>query len=133
MLKKVFGRKLSRAQGARKALFRSLMRSLVLHGKITTTHAKAKAVHSSLEKIMTKVKSGTLTDRRLVFSSLGNDKEVTDKLFSEFGEVVAKRQSGFIRIMSLPARQGDNAKMAVLEFVDKPSQKSQMKKKESKK
>ncbi len=117
MLKRVSGKKLSRDFGARAALRRSLVRALVTNGVLITTLAKAKAVQPMVEKLMTKVKAGTLTARRLVLARLGNDRATTDKLFGEYKELAKSRQSGFTRIVKLTARKGDRAKMARLEFV----------------
>ncbi len=133
MRKKVFGRKLSRDRGSRNALRRSLIRALVEHGKITTTLAKAKAVQPDVEKIMTAVRENTVAARRRVLARLGNDVKTTNKLFKEYLTVTDKRNSGYTRIVKLPARKGDLANMSILSFVDQVEKKPAVKKEEVKK
>src|SRR5258708_8000656 len=118
MFKKVFGVKLNRNTNTRKALFRSLIRSMVFSGKIETTKAKAKAIQSEIDKILGKVSDGSIASRRLVLAQLANDVETTDKLFSEVKKLTAERKSCFTRLVNLPNRKGDNALMARLEWVD---------------
>lgn len=118
MRKRVFGRKLGRNTNSRKAVFRSLISSLVEHGKITTTLSKAKAIQPDMEKLLTKVKSNTLASRRAVFAKLGNDKKTTEKLFTHFSEILKNRNSGFTRITKLENKRGDNSPQAIIEFVD---------------
>ena len=117
MYKKVFGKKLSRNSNSRKALFRSLISSVILYGKIETTKTKAKAVQGDIDKIFTLVAKDDLASRRLVMAKLGNDRKSTDKLFGELKALTEKRKSGFTRIVNLPNRKGDNAEMARIEFV----------------
>jgi large subunit ribosomal protein L17 len=123
MLKKVFGKKLSRERGARRALFRALIRALVANHAIVTTRAKAKAVQRDVDKLLVYVMKGSVNSRRLALSYMGNDKETVDRLFGELKYLVEKRKSGFTRIVAMPARRGDAAEMARLEFVDKPTEK----------
>jgi len=123
MYKKIFGKKLSRNTSSRKALFRSLIFSLVKNGKIETTKTKAKAIQSDVDKIMTLVAKDTLAARKLALSKLANNKETVNKLLGELKELVAKRKSGFTRITNLPNRRGDNSPMARLEWVDKVGKK----------
>jgi large subunit ribosomal protein L17 len=120
MRKRVFGRNLGRSRGARKALFRSLIRALVISGSIETTLAKAKAVRPEVEKIMTLVREGSLAARRRVLGKLGDDKETAKKLFKTYGSIAKKRKSGFVRLTELPPRSGDNARMAKLEWTEMP-------------
>lgn len=119
MRKKVFGRKLSRGRGARKALFRSLVRSLLLNNSIKTTKIKAKSIQGSVDKLITTSRKGDVAAKRSVMATLGNDKEAFNKLFSSIIPSVGKRTSGFTRIVTLPKRKGDGAEVAILEFVDK--------------
>lgn len=119
MNKKVFGRKLSRSRPAREALFASLTRSLILNGKIETTKAKAKAVIGSAEKMVTLAKKGGVTERRMVLARLDNKKDAVERLFGDIAKAFSDRNSGFLRIISLPRRCGDNAEMARLEWTEK--------------
>ena len=118
MLKKVQGYKLSRNTNTRKALFRSLIRSLVMSHKIETTKIKAKAIQADVDKLMKFVAKGDLSARRLALAKLGNDNVTVDRLFSDFKKATEKRNSGFTRIVNLPNRKGDNAPMVRMEFVD---------------
>lgn len=116
MRKMVFGRHFSRGAKARKALFRALIQALVLRGKIVTTKARAKAIIPAVDKLITLGKKGTLSARRSVLASLGNDKATTDKLFFEVIPAFKERTSGYTRITLLPTRPGDNAEMVRLEW-----------------
>jgi len=122
MLKRVFGRKLSRGGGARKALFRALVRALVESGKITTTKAKAKAVQGQVDRVMTLLKKEDLSGRRRLLAILGNDKATLESLIEKYQASTKERKSGFTRIIALASRRGDMAKMATLEFVDKAAE-----------
>lgn len=119
MNKKVFGRKLSRSRPAREALFSALSRAMILSGKIVTTHAKAKAIQGEVEKFVTLAKKGDLSSRRRALSRLDNAKDALDALFANVAPAFAERQSGFTRIISLPRRTGDNAKMVRMEWTEK--------------
>lgn len=118
MNKKVFGRKLSRSRPAREALFSALSRAMILSGKIVTTHAKAKAIQGEVEKFVTLAKKGDLSSRRRALSRLDNAKDALDALFANVAPAFAERQSGFTRIISLPRRIGDNAKMVRMEWTE---------------
>lgn len=117
MLKKVYGKKLSRDTDTRQALFRSLISALVANGKIETTKTKAHAIQGDVDKLFKLVGKGDVTGRRLLMSRLANDKETVGKLFG-LKSFTQKRNSGFTRIINLPNRKGDNAPMARIEFVD---------------
>lgn len=119
MNKKVFGRKLSRSRPAREALFASLAQSLIKNGKIETTRAKAKAVISSVEKMVTSAKKGGIPARRRVLAELDNSRESVEILFSSVAKAFSGKTSGFVRFISLPRRRGDNAEMARLEWTEK--------------
>ena len=119
MRKRVFGHKLSRNRNSRKALFRSLVRSLAIHGSIKTTKAKAKAVQGLIDRVIKKAQSNNLTTRREVYSMLGNYCATTDKLFKEIAPKLNNRASGFTKTIPLPKRAGDNASMVTLEWVEK--------------
>lgn len=119
MRKAVFGRKLSRERDTRRALFRSLIRNLVLNDKIVTTEAKAKAVQRDVDKLITLAAQKSIASKRRVLAKLGNDREVAEELYNHVLPAVAKRKSGFTRIIKLARRKGDNALTVSLEFVDK--------------
>ncbi len=119
MNKKVFGRKLSRSRPAREALFSTLIRAMILNGKMVTTYAKAKAVQGDLEHMITLAKKGDLNSQKRALAYLDNAKEVTELLFKQIGPFFAGRQSGFTRIINLPRRRGDNAKMVRVEWTEK--------------
>ncbi len=91
--------------------------SLIEHKRINTTVAKAKALRQFVEPIITKSKNDTTHNRRNVFSSLKNKYAVTE-LFKEVSVKVADRPGGYVRIIKLGNRQGDNAPMAMVELVD---------------
>lgn len=91
--------------------------SLITHKRITTTLAKAKALRSYVEPLITKSKEDTTHSRRVVFSYL-QDKEATAELFKEVGVKVADRPGGYTRIIKLAPRLGDNADLAMIELVD---------------
>jgi large subunit ribosomal protein L17 len=128
MNKKVFGRKLSRSRPAREALFASLAQALIKNGKIVTTRAKAKAVISSVEKMVTLAKRGDIAARQNVLSKLDNRRESVEVLFKEVARAFEAKKSGFVRIISLPRRVGDNAQMVRMEWTEKVTIESKVKK-----
>ncbi len=91
--------------------------SLIVHKRITTTLAKAKALRSYVEPLITKSKDDATHSRRVVFSYL-NDKEATAELFKEVSPKISDRPGGYTRIIKLGTRQGDSADMALIELVD---------------
>lgn len=107
--------KLSRSPGAREALLRSLAQSLVIHGKIKTTLAKAKAIQPFVDRMVSIAKKDNLSAKRLVEARLGGRK-ITKKLFQEVLPRFNGKTSGFTRIIHLEPRRGDAAKMVLLEF-----------------
>lgn len=108
---------LGRTAPHRKAMLSNMASSLILHKRITTTVAKAKALRKYVEPLITKSKSDTTNSRRVVFSYL-QDKVSTTLLFDEVAERVAERPGGYTRIIKLGNRLGDNAEMALIELVD---------------
>jgi large subunit ribosomal protein L17 len=112
----VAGTKLGRTSNERRALFKILMSEVVEHGHIKTTLAKAKAVKPSLEKLVTKAKKGSLADKSEVRSKLTID--AAAKLLADAKVQFANRASGYTRIIKLGFRNGDNAPLALLEWVD---------------
>jgi large subunit ribosomal protein L17 len=117
MRHKIAGRKLGRASGHRKALYRNLVTDLLKYEKITTTEAKAKEVRGLAEKMITLGKGGRLHSLRQALSFVV-DKKVTEKLFSDLAEKYAKRPGGYTRIVKLGPRLGDGAPMVRLELVE---------------
>ena len=108
--------KLGRTQGPKKALMRSLLESFVLHGYIRTTEAKAKVLRRTVEPLITKSKTGSLTATRAAKKVLYTEKAIK-KLVTEIGPKYANRAGGYTRIIKLPARKNDAAKMARIELV----------------
>lgn len=117
MRHKVSGKKLSRNRDARKALFKSLISSLIKHGQIKTTEAKAKAIRGLIDKLVGRAKHGTLHARRLIAGFL-QDKKVVNKLVDEIAPKFHSRPSGFTRIIRLGRRKGDQAMIVKMEFVE---------------
>jgi len=108
---------LSRTASHRKALLGNLGVQLIMHKKIVTTLAKAKALRVFIEPLITKAKDNTTHQRRIVFGYL-QDKEAIEELFGKISEKVAGRPGGYTRIIKLGARVGDNAETALIELVD---------------
>lgn len=108
---------LGRTDSHRKAMLANMASSLILHKRITTTLAKAKALRVYVEPILTKAKNDTTHSRRTVFSYL-QDKETVTILFREIAEKIANRPGGYTRIIKMENRLGDNAEMALIELVD---------------
>lgn len=108
---------LGRTSAHRKAMLSNMASSLILHKKITTTVAKAKALRAYVEPLITKAKEDTTHSRRVVFSYL-QDKDAVTELFREVSKKVGDRPGGYTRILKLGNRQGDNADMAFMELVD---------------
>lgn len=108
---------LGRKSGHRKALLSNLANSLILHKRITTTVAKAKALKSYLEPLVTKSKDDSTHSRRVVFSYL-KDKTAVAELFRTIAPKIADRPGGYLRVLHVGFRQGDGAEMALIEFVD---------------
>ncbi len=133
MRKKVFGRNFSRGTRSRRALFRSLLKALIVNGKIVTTKAKAKAMQKDLEKLVVLSKDGSLASRRNALSMLANKRELTEKLFNKIGPVFDKRKSGFTRSINLGRRLGDGAEMVRIEWTEEVPEKDESKKDEAEK
>jgi len=108
---------LGRTDSHRKAMMANMATSLILHKRITTTLAKAKALRGYVEPLLTKSKNDTTHSRRIVFSYL-QDKDSVNVLFREVAEKIANRPGGYTRIIKLENRLGDNAEMALIELVD---------------
>ena len=108
---------LGRQAGHRKALLANLASSLILKKRITTTVAKAKALKSYVEPLITKSKDDSTHSRRVVFSYL-KDKAAVAELFRTVAPKIADRPGGYTRVLHLGFRQGDAAEMALIELVD---------------
>ena len=108
---------LGRKKAHRDALLSNLACQLIQHKRIVTTTAKAKALRVYVEPLITKGKTNTTHQRRVVFSYL-QDKEAISELFSTVAEKVAGRPGGYTRIIKLGTRPGDNAEKALIELVD---------------
>ena len=110
-------KKLGRVKNQREALLASLVEALIKHEQIKTTEAKAKALRPIVEKLITKAKTDSVQNRRLVNSRLKNRDEVTKKLFDEIGPRFKDRDGGYTRVLKLPKRSSDAAPMAIIELV----------------
>ena len=108
---------LGRKSGHRKALLANMATSLILHKRIETTVAKAKALKMYVEPLITKCKEDTTHSRRVVFSYLKNKEAVTE-LFRTVAPKIADRPGGYTRVLKTGFRQGDGADMALIELVD---------------
>jgi len=123
MRHRVAGRRLGRSSGHRRALRRNLMTELFRHERIKTTEAKAKAIRSGVEKLITLAKRGlqddsyTLHARRQAVAAL-NDPTIARKLFDELAPRYEEREGGYTRLYKLGRRQGDGAPLVVLELVE---------------
>lgn len=108
---------LGRTAPHRKAMLANMASSLIIHKRLTTTVAKAKALRKYVEPLITRSKVDSTHSRRVVFSYL-QDKDSSHVLFSEVAERVAERPGGYTRIIKLGNRAGDNADMCMIELVD---------------
>ena len=108
---------LSRKKGHRDALLTNLAIALIMHKRIFTTKAKAKALRVFAEPLITRSKKDDTANRRLVFSYLQN-KEAVKELFGVIADKVAERPGGYLRILKTGNRLGDNAEMCMIELVD---------------
>ena len=108
---------LSRKSAHRKAMLANMASSLIENKRITTTVAKAKALRTYVEPLITKAKNDTTHSRRIVFSYLQN-KDAVSILFREVAEKIADRPGGYTRILKTGTRLGDNAEMCIIELVD---------------
>jgi len=116
-------RKLGRTSSHRTALFANMAASLIKHEQIVTTLPKAKELRPFVEKLVTLAKRGDLHARRIAISRV-RDVEQVGKLFATLGPRYKVREGGYIRVLKAGFRHGDNAPMAVIEFVDRdPSEK----------
>lgn len=118
MRHRIAHRKLNRTSSHRKAMFANMASSLIEHEQIVTTLPKAKELKPIVEKLVTLAKKGDLSSRRLAIARTRNP-DMTKKLFEVLGPRYKDRQGGYIRVLKAGFRHGDNAPMAVIEFVDR--------------
>src|SRR6187399_810005 len=113
-------RKLNRTSEHRLAMLRNMMNSLLQHEVIKTTLPKAKELRRVVEPMITLGKEPTLANKRLAFDRL-RDRDMVVKLFAEIGPRYKARNGGYLRILKMGFRQGDNAPMAYVELMDRPA------------
>ncbi len=111
------GRAFGRPTNQRRALLRSLARSLILHERISTTEAKAKELRPFIERLVTYGKRDTLASRRLANARLGGDDEIVKKLFTSIAPRYEEREGGYTRIVKRSVISSDGRKTAYIAFV----------------
>ncbi len=111
-------RKLNKTSSHRLSMFRNAAVSLITYESIKTTLPKAKDLRRIIEPLITLGKTDSLANKRLVFSRI-RDRKAVGKLFSELGPRFSKRNGGYLRILKIGFRKGDNAPMAFMELVDR--------------
>ena len=111
------------AVARRRALRRNQLASFILHGSLTTTEARAKRLRSEVERLVARARSSDLSTRRRILAFLP-DKRAAKKLFESVVPQFADRTGGFVRVIKLPPRRGDNTPMARVEFVEEISEKA---------
>ena len=119
MRHKKSGRKLGRNSSHRKAMFRNMAASILKLETIRTTVPKAKELRRVVEPLITLAKEDSVANRRLAFSRL-RDKEAVGKLFTDLGPRFKERPGGYLRILKMAPRPGDNAPMAIILMSDGP-------------
>ncbi len=117
MRHRLAGRKFGREADHRNAMLRNLVRSLVEHGRLTTTVEKAKEMRSMAERCVTYAKSDSVHHRRMAFIILGS-RDLVKKLFTEIAPRYTERNGGYTRVIKNGYRKGDAAAMAIIEFVE---------------
>lgn len=112
-------RKFGRERKVRKGFIRSLIRGLVIHGRIQTTLPRAKEIRPLVEKMVTKAKNSkdTLATLRVIAADMGGQVDVAKMLINEYAPKYTDRNGGYLRIMKLPNRLSDGSEMALIEFV----------------
>lgn len=124
--------RLGRKPAHRKAMTRNMVTSLFRHERITTTKPKAQAIRRVAEKMITRAKTDSVHNRRLIARDI-NDKGVVAKLFTELGPRFKERPGGYTRILKLGPRMSDAAEMVILELVERTGEEAPAKEKKSKK
>ena len=117
MAHRIGGRKLSRTQGPRLALYKNLAVSVLRYEKVKTTEAKAKEISGRVDRMITLAKKGDLAARRAVVAQFPNEPLVVTKLFDEIAPKYADRTSGYTRIVKIGQRRGDAAAIVQIELV----------------
>ena len=117
MAHRIGGRKLSRKQGPRLALYKNLTVSVLRYERVQTTEAKAKEIRGRVERMITIAKKGDLAARRAVVAAFPNEPLVVSKLFDEIAPKYADRTSGYTRIVKIGPRRGDAAPIVQIELV----------------
>jgi large subunit ribosomal protein L17 len=112
-------RKLNRTTSHRLAMFRNMANALLTHEEITTTLPKAKELRRVVEPMITLGKKATIANRRLAYNRL-RDNATVAKLFADLGPRYAKRNGGYLRILKMGFRKGDNAPLALISLLDRP-------------
>lgn len=111
-------RKFGRERKVRTGFLRSLVRGLVVHGRIQTTLPRAKEIRPMVEKLVTKAKAkNTLANLRLIAADMGGQVDVANMLIKDYAPKYADRKGGYTRIVKLPNRLSDGSEMAIIEFV----------------
>jgi large subunit ribosomal protein L17 len=132
MRHRITGRQLGRNTNQRKALFRGLVTSLIKHGRIETTLAKAREIRGIAEKIITLGKRGDLHARKLALSYIYTEDTVSN-LFDKIAPRMKDRNGGYLRIVKTRRRYGDGAEMGVIELIDYVTEKQKLEKKKEEK
>lgn len=117
MRHRVTGTKLGRVKRQRTALLRNLLITLILHERIETTEAKAKALKPKIEKMMTTAKTNTLANKQRLMKDLYNNQIVVKKMLQVLGPRYKTRVGGYVRVVKKGFRAGDAAPVAIIEFV----------------
>jgi large subunit ribosomal protein L17 len=125
-------RKLGRTSSHRLAMLRNMTVSLLRHEEIRTTLPKAKELRRVIEPMITLGKKASLANRRLAFDRL-RDRDIVEKLFDDLGPRYAKRNGGYLRILKMGFRNGDNAPMALVTLMDRSEETAEPKPEEKKK
>ena len=125
--------KLGRKTGHREAVLSNLAAALILHGRIETTLAKAKALRPFVERLVTLGKRGDLHARRLALARIKrrDRRKIVHRLFAEVAPLFRDRPGGYTRIIKTGFRKGDAAPMAIIEFVEQPAEKADAPKQEA--
>ncbi|MBI9031013.1 50S ribosomal protein L17 [bacterium] len=122
MRHRVRGRKFGLESDHRKAMLHNLVKSLIEHGRINTTLARAKEMRSLAERCVTYAKKNDIHNRRLAYKIL-QDRDLVKRLFEEIAPNYTTRNGGYTRVLKAGNRRGDNAPMAIIEFVDEVGKK----------
>ena len=131
MRHRVSGRKFGRESGHRKLMLKNLVKSLVEHGRINTTVAKAKEIRGLAERLITYGKKNTVHHRRLAYKILQN-RTLVKKVFDELAPQYSNREGGYTRVLKAGFRRGDSAAMAIIEYIQKEKEKIDTKNKKKK-